>query len=202
MPQPNTDVVGTSNLLRCIVHLVRHGQSTWNLEHRVQGHQSAPELTDLGRQQAAAAAAELAGSNATLLLTSDLTRAVQTADMIGTAIGLVPTVSTLLREQSLGSLEGKTAAEARAAFAGVDLSDPQTPYGDGESRNDVLVRFRELLQWNTFARARPDDGIILVSHGDTIRIAIAHLLGEDPRTGPWRAIENGSVTTIRPVSGR
>jgi probable phosphoglycerate mutase len=198
VPAPCTDFVGAANLLRCTVHLVRHGQSTWNLEHRVQGHQSAPELTDLGRRQASAAAAVFAASRVTRLLTSDLTRAVQSAEIIGAATGLVPIASTLLREQSLGSLEGATHAEAAAAFAGVDLSDPETPYGDGESRRDVLSRFRELMSSDLVTEVAPEGGIIMVSHGDTIRIAVAHLLGEDPVTGPWRTIDNGSVVTVRP----
>lgn len=180
------------------LHLVRHGQSTWNLERRAQGQQDAPELTDLGRRQAAEAAAALSGSGATLLLTSDLTRAVQTAEIIGKATGLVPIRTALLRELGLGSLEGLTSDEVGAALTGIDLAHPDTPYGDGESRNDVLARVRQLLAAGPVAAARPGEEVIMVSHGDTIRIAVAHLLGEHPVTGPWRPIENGSVTTIRP----
>ena len=192
-------LLSTRSDLRCTLHLVRHGQSSWNLQHRVQGQQHAPELTDLGRAQAAGAAAVLAGTQATLLLTSDLTRAVQTAEIIGRATGLAPAVTTLLREQGLGSLEGLTTGEAGAALAGVDLSDPETPYGDGESRQDVLNRFREMLTSPLVADVGHDDGIIMVSHGDTIRIAVAHLLGEHPVTGPWRSIDNGCVVTVHPA---
>lgn len=188
--------------LRCTVHLVRHGQSTWNLQRRVQGQQNAPELTDLGRAQASRAAAVIAGSGATLLLTSDLTRAVQTAEIIGRATGLRPMVTPLLREQGLGSLEGLTTDEAAAALAGVDLTDPDTPYGDGESRGDVLARFRLLMAAPPVTAALPDSRIVMVSHGDTIRIALAHLLGEHPATGPWRQIENGCITTVRPAPQR
>lgn len=190
---------GITTELRCTLHLVRHGQSTWNLERRVQGHQNSPALTDLGRAQAAAAAAELADGQATLLLTSDLTRAAQTADIIGRATGLRPTATTLLREQGLGSLEGLTTGEAGAALAGMDLSDPETPYGDGESRRDVLDRFRKLLASPLVADQSLDAQIIMVSHGDTIRIATAHLLGEDPVVGPWREISNGWVVTVHPA---
>ena len=178
------------------LHLVRHGQSDWNLQRRVQGQQNEPELTDRGRSQSSAAAERLAGRTPVLLLTSDLIRAVQSAEIIGSAIGLVPIVTPLLREQALGTLEGLTNREAMERLRGVDLSDPTTRYGGGESRDDVLARFRLLLTTPPVADHGPADEIVLVSHGDTIRIAVADLLGEDLMQTPWRRIENGSVTTI------
>jgi 2,3-bisphosphoglycerate-dependent phosphoglycerate mutase len=128
------------------MYFVRHGQSTWNLERRVQGQQDEPELTELGRQQAADAATRLlGGARIALLLTSDLTRAVQSAEIIGKALCLTPIITPLLREQAVGSLEGLTTREATGVLAGVDLTDPDRRYGGGESRNDVLARVRQLL---------------------------------------------------------
>ena len=178
------------------LHLVRHGQSDWNLQHRVQGQQNAPELTDRGRAQSATAAEWLAGRKPVLLLTSDLTRAIQSAEIIGSAIGLVPIVTPLLREQALGSLEGLSNREAMARLDGVDLTDAATRYGGGESRDDVSARIRLLLTTPPISDHGPADEIVMVSHGDTIRIAVADLLGEDLMQTPWRRIENGSVTTI------
>jgi len=182
-----------------LLHFVRHGQSTWNLEHRVQGQQAAPELTDLGRQQSADAAAHLteAPGSAVVLFTSDLPRAVGSAEIIGRVLGITPLVTPLLREQSLGSLEGLTTRQATVELAGVDLTDPAVRYGGGESRDDVAGRVRELLGRPEIGRLGPADGAVLVSHGDTIRIAIADLLGEDLMVDPWRAIGNGSITTVR-----
>ena len=180
------------------LYFVRHGQSTWNLERRVQGQQDEPELTELGRQQAAGAAAGLVGAaRIALLLSSDLTRAVQTAEIIGEALRLTPVVTPLLREQSLGSLEGLTTRQASDRLAGVDLTDPDRTYGGGESRNDVLARVRHLLADPRLGRLAEGAGVALVSHGDTIRIAVADLLGEDPLASSWRPIDNGSVTVIR-----
>ena len=180
------------------LYFVRHGQSTWNLERRVQGQQDEPELTELGRQEAADAAARLLGAaRIALLLSSDLTRAVQTAEIIGEALRLTPVVTPLLREQSLGSLEGLSTRQATDALAGVDLTDADRRYGGGESRNDVvLARVRHLLVDPRLDRLEEGAGVALVSHGDTIRIAVADLLGEDPLAAPWRPIDNGSVTII------
>lgn len=180
------------------LHLVRHGQSTWNLQRRVQGQQPGPVLTDLGRRQAATAAAALSGTRAARLLTSDLTRAVQTAEIIGRVIGLTATPTPLLREQALGSLEGLTTRQATAELTGVDLTDPGARFGGGESRNDVLARIRALLASGLITDQPSADEIVVVTHGDTMRYAIAHLLGEDPAEAPWRPIENGAVFTIQP----
>jgi probable phosphoglycerate mutase len=178
------------------VHLVRHGQSTWNLQHRVQGQRTEPDLTDLGRLQAIEVARALAGVTPVLLLTSDLTRAVHTADVIGSALRREPIPTPLLREQALGELEGLTTAEASARLAGVDLADPAVRYAGGESRLDVAARIAALFASPLISELAPTDEIVLVSHGDTIRIAIALLLGEDQADAPWRPIDNGSVTTV------
>lgn len=181
------------------LHLVRHGQSTWNELRLVQGQQNAPELTELGRRQAAAAAQSLAdiGLGAARLLTSDSTRAAQTAEIIGSRFGLRPHPTMLLRELHLGRFEGLSYDDAHAQLADVDLSHPDARYGGSESRNDVLARFLDLLHSELISDTEPGAEIIMVSHGDTIRIALGHLLGDDPLTGPWRSVENGSVATVR-----
>jgi len=183
-----------------VLHLVRHGQSSWNLEHRVQGAQHEPPLTDLGRSQARAAAAallELLGGRPGLLLTSDQQRAVQTAEIIGGALGLRAIATPLLREQGWGLLEGLTTAAAMAELADVDLADPGFRWAGGESTTDVLSRVAELLGSATIADLPAGTEIILVSHGDTIRVLMTHLLGESLAEAPWRQFENGSVTTTR-----
>jgi len=190
-----------------VLYLVRHGESTWNVERRVQGGQSAPPLTELGRSQARVAAAILSDlliDRAGLLVTSDQIRAVQTAQIIGDATGLRPILTPLLREQSWGALEGLTTTRAMAELTGVDLTDPNLRWaGGGESTNDVLARVKELLESDVVSDLPADADVILVSHGDTIRVLVAHLLGEELVDAPWRQFENGSVTTFRatPVPG-
>jgi len=184
-----------------VLHLVRHGESTWNVERRVQGGRHEPPLTDLGRNQASRAAAvlaDLAGDRAGLILASDQQRAVQTAEIIGATIGLRPISTPLLREQGWGSLEGLTTTRALAELTGVELTNPNFRWaGGGESTNDVLARVTELLESAVVTELPSDAEAILVSHGDTIRVMVAHLLGEDLAYAPWRQFENGSVTTLR-----
>ncbi|MET0865146.1 MAG: histidine phosphatase family protein [Nakamurella sp.] len=186
------------------MHLVRHGESTWNVQRRVQGGQHEPPLTDLGRSQAAAAAtalSELLGDRAAVLLTSDQQRALETAEIIGAASGLRPMPTPLLREQGWGELEGLTTATAMAELADADLTDPGFRWaGGGESTSDVLVRVTALLGSDLVTEIPAGAELILVSHGDTMRVLVAHLLGENLADAPWRQFENGSVTTLRASS--
>ncbi|MPZ63179.1 MAG: histidine phosphatase family protein [Propionibacteriales bacterium] len=159
--------------------LVRHGESTWNAAGRVQGQTASPELTDLGRRQAAAVAAKLLGRGPRRLLTSDLVRARQSAEIIGKALRLEPEADPLLRERHYGAWQGMNIADAvRVARS---LADHQRLPGGGESLIDVRRRWRTLL-----AELRGALGpVVLVTHGNLIAEAVG---AADPK--------NGSVTPI------
>ena len=188
------------------VHLVRHGQSTWNREGRLQGQTIHPPLTDLGRRQAAAAASTIARlvDGPTVLWSSDLVRAATTASVISTLIGLPVLHDEALREQSLGCLEGRLAPSLRAEPTPIGAHIGEIRWGGGESTSDVhrrIGRFltRELGDATTSA-PRPRH-LVLVSHGDTIRVARAWLLGRGHRNLEWDSIPNGSVTSVGVRSG-
>src|SRR6266568_6485948 len=85
--------------------LVRHGQSTWNREHRIQG-QLDPPLSTEGRRQAMQVARRLAGRRLAGFYSSDLKRAFETAGLIGEAVAATPSPSEALREIYLGLWEG------------------------------------------------------------------------------------------------
>src|SRR5438874_12638863 len=85
--------------------LVRHGQSTWNREHRIQG-QLDPPLSEDGRRQAELLGARLARRTFAAHFASDLKRAFETAEIIGAAVGMRPLPEPALRELSLGEWEG------------------------------------------------------------------------------------------------
>ena len=186
------------------LHLVRHGQSTWNVRHLVQGQADEAELTDLGRTQARAGAELLAGLPVQRLITSDLRRARQTAEVIGQLLVLTPVVSTLLREQSLGEVEGQSTAAAAAAWEQVAATQLD-PYGfplpvvdirlpGGESLRDVLARGQAFLALPWVTDATGD--VVVVSHGDTIRVLLAELLGDDFDELTWREVDNGDVHSV------
>ena len=179
--------------MRPPVYFVRHGQSEWNVLRLTQGQTTHPTLTALGREQAAGAAEAVAtdlarfGLPAARLVTSDLVRAVETAQILGARIGVVPGLDARLREQHLGELEGLSYEESWARADLHDWSDAELPLPGGESVGQLRRRLAAVL-----AELSPVRPTVLVSHGDAMRAAMAHLLGQS-RTAPWVQVPNGSV---------
>jgi broad specificity phosphatase PhoE len=177
-------------------YLVRHGQSEWNLLELTQGQTVSPPLTALGREQARAAAdairADLGpGGRVDVVCTSDLVRARETAEILVDLLGGELRLDVRLREQHLGRLEGRSYAETWAAAAAHDWSDPHLPVAGGESPHQVRARVAEVVD------AHDRNGVtVLVSHGDAIRAAVAHLAGHSPATAPWVDVPNGAVAKL------
>src|ERR671920_988022 len=99
-----------STTTRTRVLLVRHGQSQGNAERRFGGHSPTP-LSELGRRQAEATANALAAEGVTAIYSSDLLRAIQTAEPLARATGLEIRQTAALRERSVGLMEGLTFEE-------------------------------------------------------------------------------------------
>lgn len=179
------------------VYLVRHGQSEWNVRRLTQGQTSHPPLTALGRTQAARAARLVAadvaarGVAADTIVSSDLVRAVETARILGEVLDAPVTLDARLREQHLGTLEGRGYDETWAAAEAIDWSDPAQPIAGGESLMDVHGRMSAVL-----GSVDPTLVTVLVSHGDAIRAAIAHLKGVGPHEADWVEVPNGAVARI------
>jgi len=180
--------------MRRPVYLVRHGQSEWNALRLTQGQTSHPPLTSLGRKQAHQAADELVADLAGLglaagrVISSDLVRAVETADIVGDRLGLSHELDRRLREQHLGWLEGRRYDETWAVADAHDWSDPTLPIAGGEAPAVFHDRIAAVL-----ADVDPETVTVLVTHGDAIRAAAACLAGHRPNDAPWRKVENGAV---------
>ncbi len=183
--------------MSCPVFLVRHGQSEWNVARLTQGQTPHPRLTDVGRHQAAQAATRLSTVLADaepVLVSSDLVRARETADVIALLLGVSVSEDVRLREQALGRLEGRPYEETWAAAEAHDWSDPSLPVAGGESPADVYDRMAGAMDdARVMARERP---VILVSHGDAIRAALAYARGVGPHAGEWIEVPNGVVLRV------
>jgi len=171
--------------------LVRHGQSEWNAAGLMQGQTAHVPLTELGHAQAAAAARELAGLRPGALISSDLHRAVQTAEHCAGATGLPFTTTPALREQGYGVLEGRP---SRELWDVVDWTDPHWAAEGGESLAQLYARVEAYLQ--DLAADPPADVVALVTHGDTIRAAQAVVAGAGPASLPAVTPPNGSITRL------
>ena len=176
--------------------LVRHGQSEWNAAGLMQGQTAHVPLTELGHQQARQAAAALAvlagdGAGPGALLSSDLLRAIQTAEHCAAATGLTVETTPALREQGYGALEGRP---SRELWDLVDWTDPHWSADGGESVAQLHGRVVDL-----FDRLRSDPParvVALVTHGDTIRAAQAVAAGLGPAAMPAVTPHNGTVTRV------
>ncbi|MBP2366688.1 histidine phosphatase family protein [Pseudonocardia parietis] len=162
------------------VTLLRHGRTEYNAGGRMQGHldtQLAPE----GRAQAAAVVPLLAGIGFDRIISSDLTRAYDTALAVAEACGLPLSVDKRLRETHLGDWQGRTIAEIEADRPGAITewrSDPRwTPPG-GESRLDVVHRSLPVVAELDAAYADdPEErSVLLVAHGGMIAGMVCGLL--------------------------
>jgi broad specificity phosphatase PhoE len=204
-PAPAPDTKETPRPLPSRVLLVRHGESTWNAEKRVQG-QHDPPLSELGRRQAGRLAARLAGRPLVALYSSDLRRAWQTAEPIAEAVGLEPTPLRGLREIALGDWEGKTREELASEFPEPWEAWSQRPSWDlvpsGEGAGPFERRVRETLAWILSQHTVGD--ILCVTHGGVIQVALGSVVA--PRRGsdglfPF-VIENCSLTVLQRSSSR
>ena len=171
--------------------LVRHGQSEWNAAGLMQGQTPHVPLTDLGRSQAEAAAEELAGLYPGVLISSDLLRAVQTAEPCARATGLPIVTTPALREQGYGVLEGRP---SRELWDVVDWSDARWSAEGGESLAELHGRVEAYLK--DLCAEPPADVIALVTHGDTIRAIQAVVAGLGPDAMPAVTPHNGSITRL------
>ncbi len=160
------------------VVLWRHGRTAWNLINRFQGNSDVP-LDDIGLAQAAAAAPALVRMGPDLIVSSDLSRAAATAQVLADRVGLPVRTDADLRETDGGSWQGRTrdeiiAADAalfRAWVAGEDVRPP-----GGEARSEVVARVVASVERHL--RDLPEAGtLVVVSHGGSIRGAIGGLLG-------------------------
>lgn len=158
--------------------LVRHGRTAWNAIGRGQGHTDV-ELDDVGHEQARAAAPRLATYQPSLLWSSDLARARQTAAYVAKETGLDPEYDARLREFDLGERTGLTMDEYATTFpeeyaafrAGVFKAVP-----GAETAQDVRRRVAPALSAFLAVLDGGRTGM-LISHGTALRVAIAHLLG-------------------------
>ena len=123
--------------------LVRHGETEWNMERRIQG-QIDIALNPTGLDQAVAAGLSLRNAGIVALYSSDLKRAWATAQAIGVALGLSPVAVPEMRERRYGIFEGLTYDEARARFpegyAAFARRDVDYSFDRGESLKQMAAR--------------------------------------------------------------
>jgi uncharacterized phosphatase len=171
------------------LYLVRHGETDWNAQRRIQGRTDIP-LNAMGREQAASAGRLLARREWDGLFSSPLSRAAETAHIIGSELGIasVPTIDAIV-ERNYGAAEGLDYDQIEQRFPG----DTEVP---GRESHDEVAR-RVLPALVTLATAHPGQSLIVVSHGGVIRSVLNVV---DPGVSHGR-ISNGSIHSFELVDG-
>ena len=180
------------------VLLIRHGQSEGNAERRFGGHTSTP-LSPRGRRQANATAHALKAEDLTAIYSSDLARAVETAEPLAKLTGLTINSTTAFRERSVGVLEGLTfegaAHQHPEQYAALLRRDFEHVLTGGESYRQLLDRAWQKL--DAIIAQNRGGKIAVFSHTGTICILALHLMGalDAPELKPvWIMSANCAVT--------
>lgn len=151
--------------------LVRHGETDWNAEGRIQGNTDI-DLNDRGCRQAELAGCALINAGITALYSSDLRRAWNTAAIIGRQIALEPRLMPSLRERHYGFFEGVTYTDARKlhpeAFARYEQRDPHCDFETGESLETLLLRVSGGLE--QILAAHRGENVAVVLHGGVLDV--------------------------------
>ncbi|GIU84440.1 MAG: phosphoglycerate mutase [Acidimicrobiales bacterium] len=175
--------------------LVRHAQSVWNSAGRWQGQED-PPLSNLGTRQAHEAAARLRATGVSFcgVVSSDLTRALETARILSHHLTLgKPVPDARLRERYAGPWQGLTREEIEERWPGWLQSGRRPPEFEGDAA--LVERVRLAL----IDAARIGDTVIVVTHGGAIR-ALERSLGADSEplpnlAGRWFVLSDGELTT-------
>ena len=176
---------------------IRHGETTWNVDTRIQG-QLDIGLNDTGRWQARRLGEALADEPVTAIYASDLDRAFETAQHVGRATGVPVVPEPGLRERHFGEFQGKTFAEIETALPEQArlwrTRDPGFAPAGGESL--LQLRARVVATAERLAARHPGGLIVLVGHGgvmDVLYRAATRLDIQAPRT--W-ALGNAAINRL------
>ncbi|WP_198116286.1 histidine phosphatase family protein [Massilia rhizosphaerae] len=188
--------------------LIRHGETAWNAERRLQGHLDIP-LNDEGERQAALLAGALATESIDVLVASDLRRARQTAQAVADLRGLALDIEPALRERGYGGFEGLLYSEIEqrfprefAAWQARDV-DAQLPPGRnvGESFRTFFDRATGAIL--ALAAAHAGKTVALVAHGGVLECAYRLARGLPLETPRDFKVFNASINRFRfdPAAG-
>jgi uncharacterized phosphatase len=180
--------------------LARHGETDWNRERRFQGRADIP-LNDAGRAQARELAERLRSDSVSVLYTSPLRRAAETARIVGERLRLPVRASEPLSEIDVGSWQGLTVDEVRARFPEAAWVSWSAGWEGGESYEELDRRVVAAL--HELAALHAGERVAVVTHGGPMRAAIAASLGLSFETARplLPSLANGEIVRLAVRNG-
>lgn len=183
----------TSQLL-----VIRHGETAWNAEHRIQGHLDIP-LSATGVRQATRLAERLATEGVGAVYSSELARAWLTARLVGERLGLELIPEPRLRERCFGIFEGLTLDEIAArypeAFRNWRARDPSWAMDGGETGQQLIDRVLEAL--HDIAGRHRGETVALVTHGGVLDVVYRAARALDWDAPREHQMLNASINRVR-----
>ncbi len=176
------------------VILVRHGETEYNAQGRLQGYSPVP-LSMRGRQQAMLVGPRVRPLRPTVLYSSDIQRAHETATILSQHTGLPVQPCPGLREWNIGNWIDRMAEDFYAHLAAMGVH-PATHVPEG-GESQVQTQARMVAQMQDWADQHAGATILGVSHGTAIDLFVRHILGLDVRQSPPYRIPNASVNIFR-----
>jgi broad specificity phosphatase PhoE len=178
--------------------LVRHGESTWNRERRIQG-QLDPPLTERGETQARELAERLSGHQVAAFYCSDLRRCRQTAKPIAEAVGMEPVPLPELREIALGEWQGKTSQELAEEYSELWERWTRAPSWDIVPGGEGAAAFERRTQGaiDRIFDQHPDGDVLCVTHGGVVQVTLSRVVGRSVNGVFPFLIENCSLTVFQ-----
>lgn len=177
--------------------VVRHGETAWNAEGRVQGQLDVP-LSEAGRAQARCVAAALPAGRFCALYASDLERVRQTAAPAAAKLGLQVRLEPQLRERHYGIFQALTYAQAKATlpedYARFKAKDPDYAFGNGESLRGFFSRAIGCLK--AIARRHAGEEVLVFTHGGVLEMAYRHATGRGLSTPRDFEIPNAAFNHV------
>ena len=166
-----------------MIYLIRHGQTDWNIDHRIQGQLDIP-LNKMGKNEAEMCGKQLKSLSIDQIISSDLTRAHETARIIGNILSLSPSTDPRLREINCGDLQGVLVKDISDKTW--DIFNHKAYKLHAESLTDVYKRVQSF-----FKDLDTTKSTLIVTHGGVIRMTL--YLSQHPRSFNQTKFENKAL---------
>lgn len=183
-----------------VFYLARHGETLWHAENRYAGSTDV-SMTPLGNEQSERLGRWAARNRPDAVYSSDLSRAIATAQPAVAGLGTALVVDARLREVDFGRAEGLTRSEMAHAFPqelAAFMANPGTsPLPGGEAGSSAVARALGALE--DIAAARPDGAVLVVMHTTLMRLLLCHMMGIplDRYRTVFPEVINAAITEVR-----
>ena len=158
--------------------LIRHGETEWNSQKRMQGHSNS-DLSEVGRGQIQALGELMKNVSFDHIYSSDSLRTSQTAEAITQYSGHTMQFDQRIREKNLGVFEGLTSTEAKERHPEIyrlfKTAGANYVIDEGESTQQLLERALEFIE--EIRLRHPQERVVMVTHGGVVRVLMKHALG-------------------------